>query len=255
MYASSRAMPRPSTWSSSRPFLLVTSRNIATTASIHSRSVTGMSWRSFTAGSLACRLRFCDRHKFMMSIRNAGSTSLSFTRLLIGCRRGKTSDFFGTNDAVRNYLFLDDLAEVIARTVRKHVLGVFNCSAPLSVRLSEIATIAQQVFGQGGRIRFHHDKPDIPDLPVIDDQQSLYSVIQYEPCHFVGSGDSENQTGQAKAMTTVLVTGVGAIIGYGILRSLRQTSRPLRLIGTDIYRHAVWPGVDRRFCPGASHRQ
>ena len=40
-------------------------------------------------------------------------------------------------------------------------------------------------------------------------------------------------------MTTVLVTGVGAIIGYGILRSLRQTSRPLRLIGTDIYRHAV----------------
>jgi carbamoyl-phosphate synthase large subunit len=40
-------------------------------------------------------------------------------------------------------------------------------------------------------------------------------------------------------MTTVLVTGVGAIIGYGILRSLRQTSRPLRLVGTDIYSDAV----------------
>lgn len=40
-------------------------------------------------------------------------------------------------------------------------------------------------------------------------------------------------------MTTVLVTGVGAIIGYGILRSLRQTSLPLRLVGTDIYADAV----------------
>jgi carbamoyl-phosphate synthase large subunit len=40
-------------------------------------------------------------------------------------------------------------------------------------------------------------------------------------------------------MTTVLVTGVGAIIGYGILRSLRQASRPLRLIGADIYADAV----------------
>lgn len=40
-------------------------------------------------------------------------------------------------------------------------------------------------------------------------------------------------------MTTVLVTGVGAIIGYGILRSLRQSARPPRLIGADIFPDAV----------------
>jgi len=40
-------------------------------------------------------------------------------------------------------------------------------------------------------------------------------------------------------MTTVLVTGVGAIIGYGILRSLRQAAQPLRLIGADIFPDAV----------------
>ncbi|MEJ0055051.1 MAG: ATP-grasp domain-containing protein [Bacteroidota bacterium] len=34
---------------------------------------------------------------------------------------------------------------------------------------------------------------------------------------------------------TILVTGVGAIIGYGILRSLRQSKRDVRLIGMDIY--------------------
>ena len=40
-------------------------------------------------------------------------------------------------------------------------------------------------------------------------------------------------------MTTILVTGVGAVIGYGILRSLRQTGRSLHLIGADIYPDAV----------------
>ncbi|MFH0020741.1 ATP-grasp domain-containing protein [Pseudomonas fluorescens] len=40
-------------------------------------------------------------------------------------------------------------------------------------------------------------------------------------------------------MTTVLVTGVGAIMGYGLLRSLRLYDRKLRLIGTDIFPDAV----------------
>lgn len=40
-------------------------------------------------------------------------------------------------------------------------------------------------------------------------------------------------------MKTILVTGVGAIIGYGILKSLRSYDPNLRLIGTDIYADAV----------------
>lgn len=40
-------------------------------------------------------------------------------------------------------------------------------------------------------------------------------------------------------MTTVLVTGVGAIIGYGILRSIRKTDKKISLIGADIYPDAV----------------
>ncbi len=37
----------------------------------------------------------------------------------------------------------------------------------------------------------------------------------------------------------VLVTGVGAIIGYGILRSLRKMDQDIRLIGADIFSDAV----------------
>ncbi|MDO8947945.1 MAG: ATP-grasp domain-containing protein [Desulfocapsaceae bacterium] len=40
-------------------------------------------------------------------------------------------------------------------------------------------------------------------------------------------------------MTTILVTGTGAIIGYGILRAFRKSDRYIRLIGADIYDDAV----------------
>ena len=40
-------------------------------------------------------------------------------------------------------------------------------------------------------------------------------------------------------MRTVLVTGVGAIIGYGVLKSLRSAAPSIRLIGIDIYADAV----------------
>lgn len=38
---------------------------------------------------------------------------------------------------------------------------------------------------------------------------------------------------------TILVTGVGAIIGYGVIRSLRSMSYPVRIVGIDIYPDAV----------------
>lgn len=40
-------------------------------------------------------------------------------------------------------------------------------------------------------------------------------------------------------MYSVLVTGVGAIIGYGVLRSLRMSGYGFKVIGTDIYPDAV----------------
>lgn len=40
-------------------------------------------------------------------------------------------------------------------------------------------------------------------------------------------------------MRTVMVTGVGAIMGYGLLKSLREADPSLRLVGTDIYDDAA----------------
>jgi carbamoyl-phosphate synthase large subunit len=40
-------------------------------------------------------------------------------------------------------------------------------------------------------------------------------------------------------MTTVLVSGVGQVIGYGVARALRLARTDIRVIGTDIHDHAV----------------
>jgi carbamoyl-phosphate synthase large subunit len=40
-------------------------------------------------------------------------------------------------------------------------------------------------------------------------------------------------------MKTILVSGASGIVGYGILKSLRNTNRSLRLIGTTIYEESV----------------
>ena len=42
-----------------------------------------------------------------------------------------------------------------------------------------------------------------------------------------------------KSQYTILVTGVGAIIGYGIIKSLRKSGYNLVIIGMDIFADAV----------------
>lgn len=42
-------------------------------------------------------------------------------------------------------------------------------------------------------------------------------------------------------MFNVLVSGASGVVGYGVLRSLRRSTKPLRLIGTTIYTDSVAP--------------
>jgi nucleoside-diphosphate-sugar epimerase len=111
-----------------------------------------------------------------------------FYTMIDKAQQGDDIEIFGSNDASRNLLFLGDLAEIMAATLQKKVLGVFTCSAPTSLRLSEIAAVARQVFARGGCTRFRHDKPDIADIPALDGQQDLYAAIQYAPATSLAEG-------------------------------------------------------------------
>lgn len=87
---------------------------------------------------------------------------------------------YGENDAMRNYLHVNDLVRIIEKVVQKQVLGLYACIYPENIRLSQIAVAALQAFESNAQVIFLKDKPSIPDNGFYDDF-SLYKAIGYIP--------------------------------------------------------------------------
>ena len=64
----------------------------------------------------------------------------------------------------RNYVFLDDVAEVIARVVERDVAGTHLCAHPDSPRLSDVAEAAFKAFARALRVAVSID-PDETGVP------------------------------------------------------------------------------------------
>ncbi|MEG1625778.1 NAD-dependent epimerase/dehydratase family protein [Pseudomonas sp.] len=94
---------------------------------------------------------------------------------------GRPVNLYGSNDARRNYLHLDDLAEICARVAEQGISGLHNCCHPETPRLSEIAQAAFEAFGTPADIRFVPEKSDIPDLPSFACANELFSRIGFIP--------------------------------------------------------------------------
>lgn len=93
---------------------------------------------------------------------------------------GEDIVIYGRHDAIRNYIFLDDLVEIVARTVETKTEGTFCCANPRSVRLSEVAKAAFASFAKGGELRFDTSKPNLADVQIVNDN-SLYQRIGFTP--------------------------------------------------------------------------
>lgn len=101
--------------------------------------------------------------------------------LIADCAQaGRDINFFGNYDARRNYIYLEDIAEICCRVVEQGHSGIFSCGFPESPKLSEIAQTAFSVFDTKGNIHFLADKPNLKDLPYRQDN-SLYQLINYYP--------------------------------------------------------------------------
>ncbi|MCX7166928.1 MAG: NAD-dependent epimerase/dehydratase family protein [Rhodocyclales bacterium] len=86
----------------------------------------------------------------------------------------------GSNDALRNFLHMEDMARIVARVVQRELKGIYTCMNTRDVRYSELAAAAARAFGSKGKIRFVADEADIPDsvFPLDD---SLFRLIDYFP--------------------------------------------------------------------------
>ena len=93
---------------------------------------------------------------------------------------GEDIFIYGSHDAQRNYLHLDDLAEICNRIVKTRLVGTFDCTHPHSPKMSEVAHAAFSAFSRGGQVLFQQNKPNLVDLPspVLN---SCYEAIDFYP--------------------------------------------------------------------------
>lgn len=94
--------------------------------------------------------------------------------------RGEPITIYGSNDALRNYIHVDDLTNIIARVVQLRIEGTYACAHTRDVTLSQVARAAFLAFDRPENVRFMRDKPDIADN-VFGQDDSLYRMIGYYP--------------------------------------------------------------------------
>lgn len=95
--------------------------------------------------------------------------------------------FFGSNDALRNFIHVEDVASIILKVIQTNTNGIFACQQLNDVRYSEVAYAAIKAFSSSSIIRFDYSKPNIPDnIGPID--ISLYKTIGYYPAINIGEG-------------------------------------------------------------------
>ena len=110
-----------------------------------------------------------------------------FYHIIDKAKNGEDIVFYGNNDALRNYILLDDVVEIIARCIEFKISGMHYCTALKSLRLSQIARVAYNVFNTNGNIVFDQSKADIPSLPSVS-SSFLYKKIHYSPKHTLRDG-------------------------------------------------------------------
>ncbi len=89
-------------------------------------------------------------------------------------------ELWGRRDALRNFIYVQDFANIIARVVFSRTLGIYSCCHPEDLSFSQIAHAAVDAFGSKSTIRFLHDKPDTADN-IFPFDDTLYRVLGYTP--------------------------------------------------------------------------
>jgi len=107
--------------------------------------------------------------------------------LLDRAQRGEDIALYGRNDALRNFIHVADILEIISRVVRQRIEGLYECAGPSNLRFSEIAAAAVTAFCSSSAIYFDGEKSDIPDN-AFEGSDTLYRLIGYFPQISIAQG-------------------------------------------------------------------
>lgn len=87
---------------------------------------------------------------------------------------------YGSNDALRNFIHVEDVAKIIALVIQRKLEGVYTCMNIKNVSYSEVAAAAIEAFGSKSTVQFVKNQPDIPNN-IFELDDSLYRLIDYYP--------------------------------------------------------------------------
>lgn len=93
---------------------------------------------------------------------------------------GNDISIYGANDAMRNYIHVEDLVQIIGFTIKTECVGIYSCINPRDIKLSDIAQAAFSAFNKGGNLVYLEEKNDIQHNVFFIDT-SLYDKIGYYP--------------------------------------------------------------------------
>ncbi len=94
--------------------------------------------------------------------------------------KGEEISIYGSNDALRNFIHVEDVARIISLVIRRKIVGMYTCTNTENVSYSEVATAAIKAFGSKSGVRFMNEQPDIPDN-IFEFDDTLYRLIDYYP--------------------------------------------------------------------------
>ncbi len=100
--------------------------------------------------------------------------------MIDNAEKGEPIRIYGSKDAIRNYIHIDDLNEIILRATEQKIEGTYSCMSPTDVAYSRVANAALDAFQSKGSLHFLKDKEDIPDN-IFEKDNSLYEKINFYP--------------------------------------------------------------------------
>jgi nucleoside-diphosphate-sugar epimerase len=87
---------------------------------------------------------------------------------------------YGTNNALRNFIHVEDVAKIIGLVIQRKIEGTYACMNIKNVSCSEVAAAAIEAFGSKSTVKFIKEEPDIPNN-IFELDDSLFRLINYYP--------------------------------------------------------------------------
>lgn len=87
---------------------------------------------------------------------------------------------YGSNDALRNFIHVEDVARIIALVIQRKIEGTYACMNLENVSYSEVASAAIEAFGSKSTVKFIKEQPDIPNN-IFELDDALFRLIDYYP--------------------------------------------------------------------------